>query len=208
MVNSTKPDFGELFREKNLYRIFRNSPSSLGTRFNRRVVWTTAVMLFAFSALHAFIPLIRNKYPFPFADTFALWANAGLGLASTILGFLIAGFAVVCTILRPRTVLALQRLRNKEHGMSELKLMFVIFGNVFVQYLALLFWSIVVLVFGGKNGPAEGMGLILSKIHWMVPFCLLHLLFVLWGTWLIALVLALKSFVYNLYQSLAMALAD
>ncbi|MDR3723877.1 MAG: hypothetical protein P4K83_05245 [Terracidiphilus sp.] len=92
--------------------------------------------------------------------------------------------------------------------MSELKLLFVIFVDIFVQYLALLFWSILASIFGGKTGPAMMLGLFLSKIHWMIPFCLLHAIFVVWGTWLVMLVLSLKSFIYNLYQSLALALVD
>jgi hypothetical protein len=52
---------------------------------------------------------------------------------------LVVGFAILCTILRPETMLALHRVRNKKYGLTELKLLFVIFVEVFVQFPALCF---------------------------------------------------------------------
>jgi hypothetical protein len=137
-----------------------------------------------------------------------MWANVGASLAGTILGFLIAGFAILCTILRPETMLALHQLRNMKYGLSELKLLFVIFVDVFVQFLVLLFWSIIVIVFGGRQGPAAMLGSQLARVNWLIPFCLLHGIFTLWGTWFVVLILTLKSFIYNLYQSLLLSLVD
>ncbi|MGA3134013.1 MAG: hypothetical protein ABSD59_24895 [Terracidiphilus sp.] len=208
MDPSTKVDFEGLFDEKNLTQIFSLAPSFVSNPFNVFIASTTAFLLLVFSIAHICIPSLREAVRFPFADTFSIWANAGASLAGSILGFLIAGFAIICTILRPGTILNLQRLHNPKYKLSELKLLFVIFVDVFVQYLALLFWSLLVVIFGGKTGPAMMLGIFLSKINWMIPFCLLHVILVAWGTWLVMLVLSLKSFIYNLYQSLALALVD
>jgi hypothetical protein len=205
---SEKVDFEGLFQEKNLAQIFSLAPSFTSNRFNVIVASIAAFCLLSFSVAHVCVSSLRDAIRFPFADTFSIWASAGVSLAGSILGFLIAGFAIICTILRPSTILNLQRLHNYKYKMSELKLLFVIFVDIFVQYLALLFWSILASIFGGKTGPAMMLGLFLSKIHWMIPFCLLHAIFVVWGTWLVMLVLSLKSFIYNLYQSLALALVD
>ena len=122
--------------------------------------------------------------------------------------FLIAGFAILCTILRPQTMIALQKIRNKEFDCSELRLLFLVFVDVIIQYLALLFWSMLALVMGGAKGIAAALGHALGKIHWLIPFILIHIIFVVWSIWLIMLVLALKSFVFNLYQSLLLGIAD
>jgi hypothetical protein len=206
--NSSKVDLEDLFAEKSLARIFWLAPPFCSNTFNCVVALLTFCLLAIFSVLHICVPSLRDAIKFPFADTFTLWANAGASLSGTILGFLIAGFAVLCTVLRPETIVALAKMRNERYGLSELKLLFVLFADVFAQYLSLLFVSILVLVFGGKTGPAMMLGEQLAKIHWMVPFCLLHLILTIWGTWLIMLVLSLKSFVYNLYQSLLLGLAD
>jgi hypothetical protein len=205
---SIKVDFDGVFDEKNLAQIFSLAPSFASNRFNVIITSITSLCLLLFSIAHICIPSLRETVRYPFADTFSIWANAGASLAGSILGFLIAGFAIICTILRPGTILNLQRLQNSRYKMSELKLLFVIFVDVFVQYLALLFWSLFVVIFGGKTGPAMMLGIFLARIHWMIPFCLLHIIFVAWGTWLVMLVLSLKSFIYNLYQSLALALVD
>jgi hypothetical protein len=205
---SSKVDLDDLFAEKSLARIYRLAPSFCSNRFNCVVAFLTFIFLSVFSVFHICVPALRESIKFPFADTFSSWANVGASLSGTILGFLIAGFAILCTVLRPETIVALGKLKNEKYGLSELKLLFVIFVDVFVQFLSLLFVSIFVLIFGGKTGPAMMLGEQLAKIHWMVPFCLLHLILTIWGTWMIMLVLSLKSFVYNLYQSLLLGLAD
>lgn len=205
---SSAADLDDLFNEKSLFRIYRLAPSFFSNRFNAVVAAITFCLLSVFSIVHIVLVPLRDTVRLPFADAFSMWANAGASLAGTILGFLIAGFAILCTILRPEAMLALHRLRNEKYGLSELKLLFVIFVDVFVQFLALLFWSIVVIVFGGKQGPAVVLGSQLAKVHWLIPFCLLHVIFTLWGTWFVVLILTLKSFIYNLYQSLLLSLAD
>lgn len=208
MDPSSATDLDDLFSEGSLFRIYRLAPSFFSNRFNTVVATTTFCLLSIFSISHICITQLRDSITVPFSDTFSSWANVGASLAGTILGFLIAGFAILCTILRPETMLALHRLRNKKYGLSELKLLFVIFVDVFVQFLALLFWSILVIVFGGKQGPAALLGDQLAKLHWLIPFCLVHAILTLWGTWFVVLILSLKSFIYNLYQSLLLSLAD
>ena len=208
MDPSSEADLDDLFNEKSLFGIYRLAPSFFSNWFNVVVATGTFCSLSVFSIAHIFIVPLRDAVKLPFADTFSMWANVGASLAGTILGFLIAGFAILCTILRPETMLVLHRLRNEKYGLSELKLLFVIFVDVFVQFLALLFWSIMVIVFGGKQGPAAMLGSQLARVHWLIPFCLLHVIFTLWGTWLVVLILTLKSFIYNLYQSLLLSLAD
>jgi hypothetical protein len=105
-------------------------------------------------------------------------------------------------------MLALHQISNEKYQLTELKLLFVGFVDVMVQFLALLAWSAIVLIVGGKTGLAAMSGAMLAKIHWIIPYVLLHVILVLWGTWLVMLVLALKSFIFNLYHSLLLGLAD
>ncbi len=207
-MTNTPVELDSLFKEQNLLEVYRAAPSFFQKRFNSVVVFSVGLLLTIFAVLHVMIVPFRDAFKFPFADTFTLFANTGVALAGTILGFLIAGFAILCTILRPQTMIALQRIRNKEFDCSELRLLFLVFIDVIIQYLALLVWSIAALVFGGAKRPAASFGMLLSRVHWMLPFVLAHVLFVLWGTWFIMLALSLKSFVFNLYQSLLLSIAD
>jgi hypothetical protein len=209
LTEPTQIELDSLFKEQNLYEVYRAAPSFFQKgSFNKRTVTVCSLALTAVALLHIFVPSIRDAFAFPFADTFLLLANTGAALSGTILGFLIAGFAILCTILRPQTMIALQKIRNKEFDCSELRLLFLVFVDVIIQYLALLFWSIAAIVMGGAKGIAAAFGHGLAKIHWLIPFILAHLLFVAWSIWLIMLVLTLKSFVFNLYQSLLLGIAD
>ena len=166
--------------------------------------WTTigcALFLSAIAFIHVISPSVREEFRFPFADTFTLYANTGIALAGTILGFLIAGFAILCTILRPQTMIALQRIRNREFDCSELRLVFLVFVDVIIQFLALLFWSTLAMVLGGPKGIAAGIGAELARIHWMIPFIFIHALFVAWSVWLLMLAMSLKVTCLYLYDN-------
>jgi hypothetical protein len=208
MAQKSDVNLDELFAENSLFEIYRKSPSFFSNSFNGWAITITVVCLVLFASVHLFCPSIRETFKFPFADTFTLWANTGAALAGTILGFLIAGFAILCTVLRPQTMIALQRIPNKRYGQSELKLLFVLFVEVLVQYLTLLLISIVAMLIGGKFGPAALLGAYLARIHWMIPFTLLHVCFVAWGALFVVVILTLKSFVYNLYSTLLLGIAD
>jgi hypothetical protein len=208
MADPNEVDLQSLFDENCLLAIYRIAPPFRSNAFNVWVATITLGALGLISVLHIAIPRLRDSFIFPFSDTFTSLANGGLALAGTILGFLIAGFAILCTILRPQTMIALHQIPNDKYQLTELKLLFVGFVDVMVQFLALLAWSAMVLIVGGKTGIAAMVGVMLAKIHWMVPYVLLHVTLVLWGTWLVMLVLALKSFIFNLYHSLLLGLAD
>lgn len=208
MALKSDVNLDSLFAEKSLFEIYRKAPSFFSNNFNGWVIVITGLFLTLFASFHLFCPSIREAFKLPFADTFAMWSNTGAALAGTILGFLIAGFAILCTVLRPQTMIALQRIPNKRYGESELKLLFVLFVEVLVQYLSLLLISILVMLIGGKSGPAALLGFYLAKIHWMIPFAILHICFAAWGTLFVLVILTLKSFVYNLYSTLLLGIAD
>lgn len=201
-------DLDSLFAEKSLFEIYRKAPPFFSNGFNGWVLGLTSASLAVFALLRVFSPSLRETFKLQFADVFALWSNAGAALAGTILGFLIAGFAILCTVLRPQTMIALQRMPNKRYGESELKMLFVLFVEVLVQYLTLLMVSVVVMLIGGRSGPAALLGAYLARLNWMLPFALLHVFFVIWGTLFVLVILTLKSFVYNLYGTLLLGIAD
>jgi hypothetical protein len=208
MVANDDVDLSSLLAEQSLFEVYRKAPSFFSNRFNGCVLVLAGSGLMLFSCVHLFSPSIRESFRISFADTFAIWSNVGSALAGTILGFLIAGFAILCTVLRPQTMIALQRILNKKYRETQLKLLFVHFVEVLVQYLALLMISVLVMVFGGKLGPAAVLGSYLAKIHWMIPQAMVHIIYAAWGTFFVVVVLTLKSFVYNLYSTLLLGIAD
>ncbi len=208
MAANDKLNLASLMEEESLFEVYRSAPSFFSNAFNGWVLVSSAVILTLCAGVHLCSPYFRRELPIPFADVFAIWSNTGISLAGTILGFLIAGFAVLCTVLRPQTMIALHTLVDKHYKKSRLKLLFINFVEVLVQYLTLLLVSVAVMVFGGRTGPASIVGAYLAKLHWLIPLTLLHILFVLWAALFIMVILTLKSFVYNLYSTLLLGIAD
>ena len=204
MPDSFAVELESLFNETSLFQVYRKAPSFFSNRFNSICLGCVALCLSALAILD--FRVRDTTPPGHLLSTFMAWASLGVSLAGTILGFLIAGFAVLCTVLRPQTMRALQRLENKQLGESELKYLFTLFIDVLVQYLALLFWSLTASIV--LSPIVNNFISIASRFNPLIPPLASHVLFVIWGSWLIALVLVLKSFIYNLYQSLLLGLAD
>jgi len=198
------PDLSELFSERSLWEIFRKSPPFYRNFFNLLTVLAALLCLTAFVVTR----VVCGAESLEFHKIFFDWANAGIVITSTILGFLLAGFAVLFTLLRPETILRLQQVKRAGEQLSELKLIFFVFIDVFVHYLAFLFWCVLVLIFGGDNGPAHFAMRVLEVALPGTTVAVSSTIFVLWGTWFVLLILKLKSFVYNLYQALLLGVAD
>jgi hypothetical protein len=209
MSSNLGADFSGLFKEKNLWQIYRQGPPFYeGSAFNGWVVFGTLALLAAFACEHLWWQSGHPESAIDPRDIFLSWANVGISFTGTILGFLLAGFAVLFTLFKPETLLRLQQVTRPGKKLPELKLLVCVFIDVFVHYLAFLFWCILVLVVGYKNGPATVVSRSLGTLCPAIPSLVTHAVLVLWGTWFVLLVVKLKSFIYNLHQSLLLAVAD
>lgn len=205
---SDRADLSNLFAERSLWAVFRSAKPFYHNRFNCTVAIVGAVLMGAFASLH-FVGLgALSANRIDFRSLFSTWMNTGISYGGTILGFLLAGFAVLFAVLRPQTVLALQQIKRPGERFDELKLMFVTFVDVFVHYAAFLFWCVAYLVAGAQNGPFDLIGRWLSAVSPTLPSVITHVAFFVWGMWFLILVLKLKSFVFNLYQILLLGMAD
>ena len=198
-----------LLAERNLWELYRQSKPFYGNPFNRLVSIATGSLIAGFAVVH-FLGLGTTKTSrVDFPSLFSTWANAGVTYGTTILAFLLAGFAILFAVLRPPTIIALLQVTRPGAKIPELKLIFVAFIDVFVHYTAFLFWCIAYLVLGGKDGPFDFIGRLLSAVATPVlPTAITHALFVAWGVWFLVIVLKLKSFIYNLYQMLLLGMVD
>jgi hypothetical protein len=198
-----------LLAERNLWQLYRQSTPFYRNPFNRFVSIATGSLLLGFAIVH-FLGLGTTRTSrVEFPALFSVWANAGVTYGTTILAFLLAGFSILFAVLRPTTIIALLKVTRPGAKIPELKLIFVAFVDVFVHYTAFLFWCIAYLVLGVKDGPFDFIGRLLSTVAIpAVPSAITHSLFVAWGMWFLVIVLKLKSFIYNLYQTLLLGMVD
>jgi len=208
MNSNAAPDLSDLFKEKSLWQLYRQGPPFYTNAFNAWVTFGTLVMLSAFAGAHFLELSSHPESAIESREVFLSWADIGISFTGTILGFLLAGFAVLFTLFKPETMLRLQQITRPGQKLPELKLLLCVFIDVFVHYLTFLFWCVIVLVVGYKNGPAALAARAISDICPAALSVLVHVITVLWGTWFVLLILKLKSFIYNLYQSLLLGVAD
>ena len=207
-ASSDQEDFGALFAEKNLWQIFRQSkPFYHNSRFNAWSAILATIVLASFAIADLSGTRFAAYGRLDLSDLFSTWAKTGISYAATILGFLLAGFAVLFAVLRPPTVLALRQIKRPGEQLSELKLIFVTFINVFVHYAAFVGWCVVYLIAGGTGGLFDITGRYLALFLPGIRPTIIHIVFVIWGLWFLLLVLKLKSFIYNLYQTLLLGMA-
>jgi len=196
----------DLFAERSLWKIYLKSGSVYQNRFNCITLIVVSVALTAFSIFDLAHEPSSDRIDL--RAIFSTWANVGLSYAATILGFLVAGFSVVVAALNTETAVLLRRIHRPGQDLDELRLMFVNFVSIFAPYTAFIFWCVLYLVGGSPNGPMEFAWRMMHGVREWLPFAVSHALFVVWGVWFLVLVLKMKSFIYNLYQTLLLGLAD
>jgi hypothetical protein len=198
-----------ILAERNLWELYRQSKPFYHNPFNRLVSIVTGSLIAGFAVVHFSSLGTTRTSRVDFPSLFSTWANVGVAYGTTILAFLLAGFAILFAVLRPPTVIALLQVTRPGAIIPELKLIFVSFIDVFVHYTTFLFWCIAYLVLGGKDGPFDFIGRLLSAVATpALPTAITHALFVAWGMWFLVIVLKLKSFIYNLYQTLLLGMVD
>lgn len=125
-------------------------------------------------------------------------ASVALNFSITVLGFLIAGFTIFATISKPAMFLKMMEVRHTETGLPHLKYNFFAFMRVFIDYIAVAFLSVTIILLGGKNG-------IVSNIVGCLPnstsikSIILQIAYISIGSSLILMLLLLKTFIYNIY---------
>ncbi|MGB0747112.1 MAG: hypothetical protein ACPGO3_00055 [Magnetospiraceae bacterium] len=195
-----------LFREDTLWAVYCQSPGLKGRSFN----WYTAIGTFVLLAGFVVLDQCFFAQATPVIDYAAIvrsWASIGFGFSSAILGFLLAGFTVFATITKPRLFVVLAQAENELSGLSELKHVFFSFLNVFSHYLSFLTLTLLINMVGDKGGIASKIASLVTPYVPALDESIPVILFVVVGTWMIILVLKLKSFLWSVYQAVLLSVA-
>ncbi|MBO1014035.1 hypothetical protein IPU70_10785 [Achromobacter sp. SD115] len=203
------PNLSALTKEKSLFALYRLSWRFPQRKFNCAVAAVIALAVAGYCAMSEVSTDIL-------VTTVRKAGEVGLSLSTSLLGFLIAGFTIFATITKIDLFVRMAKeeykvkTRNGElkgTGESWLKYSLSAFMVVFVHYVSFLFACILIALFGQAYGPLPfAFSLFLQMFppdaidlarRAVVSLCL-----VAFSTWLVYLVLLLKSFVFNTYQVL------
>lgn len=201
------PNPEDLTREKSLFGLWLASFRFRQRNFN--VVITLLVALLLFQYCH----LVFDQPGIALA-AFRKLQTTGFAFATSILGFLIAGFTVFVTVIRIDVFLVMAKheksykVNDKQRGTGESTLKYNLSGFmvVFVHYIAYIFaclMSELFLQYGGLASVVVSNALTypeVAKHALQVRGWIGSILLVTFGAWTTYLVLLLKSFVFNVYQ--------
>ena len=186
-----------IFNESRLLDVYRIALKTGPNRFN---VCVTAFIFFAslFYALES-----KDKIGIVL-DITRTTVSDGLAFSSSILGFLIAGFAIFLTPTRPELFVRMQESTHTRTGYTYLKYNLSGFVVVFIHYFLFATTCFILKSFGGSGGP---FSMLLHRIsisdhdlYEKIRFIGVTSSFVGIESWFIYILMLMKSFIFNLYH--------
>lgn len=190
-------DASNLTQEKTLFSLYRLSFKFPGSRFNR-VVTFGALLAAGLWSWH-----LRAEPNKLFAQ-FRKLVELDFTFATSVLGFLVAGFTVFVTVTKLSIFVEMAKREYETTGESYLKYNLNAFMLAFVHYIAFVFVCLCVQIFGQSGGPAAYLLEVLTRLspENAVPVrgTVAGVLFTFMCGWTFYVVLLLKSFIYNTYQ--------
>lgn len=200
------PDWkDDVFREKKFSSVLRASFGVVGSP------WDAGVFLVALTtglAVVSWAGYIAD-YLAPASVTYKIlqaWGALALGLASSILGFLIAGFSIFAAMTRKELFWELAKIGTKSRNISDFKFIFFNFLFVFAHYLIYLIFSVVLAFLFVKGSPVWLVAILAQSNTDIYVDLICAYIGVLFGSYSLYILLLLRSFIWSMYQSLLIAI--
>ena len=184
----------DLSKEQKLFDIWRIAVDFEWPRIN---FWALISAL-TISSLYAFAIVANDRD----VSTRTLHlAEVGVSYSASILGFLIAGFTIFMSSVKPRLITLLSNIEHDKAKISWLKFMLFVYVRVFVEYLAFTGVCISLLIYGGTEGFFYKILQLAFSDNSIVCMVEIRFEFVLVATFFVHTLFLLKSFVVNIYKT-------
>lgn len=143
-------------------------------------------------------------------------AEVGVTVCSQILGFLIAGFAILSSFNRS-WLSKLTKLEYKASGLSHFQFLFYSLFNVFFHYVAFLALCVFISAYGQEGGLLRAIAHLLESLFLKLALVnengsfnrvMIVLSFDLVSIWMVVILLKLRSFVWNVFSISVVRLMD
>lgn len=195
----------DVFKEKKFSSVLRASFGVVGSPWDAVAFGITLVggMLVVCWAEYC------SDYLAPAAVTYKMihaWGVLALGLASSILGFLIAGFSIFAAMTKKELFWDLAKIETEPRNISDFKFIFFNFLFVFAHYLAYIIFSVTLTFLFVKGSPIWFLAIWMkSELYFPIDlFC--GFVAVIFCCYTVYILLLLRSFIWNMYQSLLVAI--
>lgn len=195
----------ELFAVKSftaLYRIARPHVAVRSTTFAIIVVFLIAVVPIVLGFVGAWSPLGLDAIV---TGVRALTAS-GVAFATSILGFLVSGFALFFAITRSDVLVLLAGVPHDKGSISRLQFILYSFMYVFLHYLIYLAVTLGMSVVLSSGSVLSGTAVHLRNSSPGELRLLAAIVFGGCAAWLVFILLLLKTFIWNLFQTVLIAI--
>lgn len=185
----------DITKEKSIFDVLKLALKLPKSRFNIKV--TTAFV----SALSIYATYTKRPTEYLILDI-REWGELGFGFSGTILGFLIAGLALLAAV----DVRFFYYMSKRQHrcGMSYLKYTIVSFMYVFIVYLALAFISLCIRIMLVEDGiislALASFGALFYCLNVaLITEILVRVFYVFFASLLFYSLVLLTTFIFNVY---------
>ncbi|MDI3291022.1 hypothetical protein [Polyangium sp. 15x6] len=192
----TKEDLDDITREKTLVDVYRYVTSRIWVRPIYLVTRAVVFVLLIVSGI------VSGASAVDLGGRVREWSAFGFNFAATVLGILLAGFAIFSTIATTALVEPLAAFKEEKSNLSYLKYTAGHFMSVFIPYVLFLLLHGIVMLFGWYGGPFTKAVTWLGVIsHVDIGRYSSVLMMAIVGTFFVHLLIVLQSFVFNVYAA-------
>ena len=157
-----------LTAQKSLSQIYWKARKVASSRWNARVAWFVFLVLVLGLGANFYFGKPIVSYVGLVSGINEI-SEIGFSLTTSILGFLIAGFAIFASITNRDVFVVLAKLDHTEGGISRLQFMFFNFLLVFIHFIVFLAISIFIKLIHYPGGPLYGRSPIPVCIRTQIP---------------------------------------
>jgi hypothetical protein len=136
------------------------------------------------------------------------WGVLTCTLAATILGFLIAGFAIFATMSRHSFFVELAQFRVESRPISQFKFVFFNFIFIFIHYVSYIATTLLVAMLWVGHSPVWFAAEYFHRIRPRLTDLLSAELDAAIAIYTIYILLVLRGFIWNLYQALLIVIFE
>jgi hypothetical protein len=202
----TSRSLNALTKERSLFALYRLSYKFPANYFNQIAVCTVFFLLVFYAGL-----AWREKVDL--LPALRALINVGLQFATSILGFLIAGFTVFVSVTKVDIFLKMAEMPFDDTGESWLKYNLSAFMLAFAHYVAYVFMCLVFVILASQDGLTSLIYRQLAATGNAEDFAFsrriwTYVCFVGFATWSLYVVLLLKSFVFNIYAVITIVVGN
>lgn len=196
----------KIFEEKSFLSAYLKARTVASAASNTRV----SFLAFLLTLLYVLINLKSGLAYMPYESlvtTIRTIGDTGFVFTTSILGFLIAGFAIFASVTKPELFVVLAQLPHKKSDITQLQFVFFNFLLVFIHYILFLAVCVAMKIGLASGGPFAGVLRLIADTEPVVITYVGSLLLALIVAWFVFLLMLLKSFVWNIYQAVLLAIA-